>query len=186
MNVIPTPLSGVVIIEPDIYHDPRGFFFETYNQRRYEEAGIRHHFVQDNLSFSKKNSLRGLHFQIKHPQAKLVQAVTGEIFDVAVDIRPQSPTFGQWTGAILSEKNRRQFLIPEGFAHGFAVLSDTTLFSYKCSDFYAPHDEGGIRYSDPAINIQWPITDPILSDKDKGYPCLSELSPHQLVDMEKN
>lgn len=180
MNVIPTPLEGVLIIEPDVYHDPRGFFFETYQKKRYQALGITQEFVQDNMSFSKKSTLRGLHFQITKPQAKLVQAITGEIFDVAVDIRPESSMFGKWTGIILSEQNRRQFFIPEGFAHGFAVLSETALFAYKCSKDYQADDEGGILFSDPLIGIEWPVENPILSEKDRNYPELKDLKPEQL------
>lgn len=180
MNIITTPLKDVLIIEPDVFEDKRGFFMETYNQDRYRKAGINTIFVQDNLSFSVEKTLRGLHFQIRHPQAKLVQVITGEIFDVAVDIRPGSPTFGKWTGVVLSDKNRRQLLIPEGFAHGFCVLSETAHFLYKCSDFYAPDDEGGIIWSDPGIGIDWPVNHPIVSGKDQNYSCLSDLRPDQL------
>ena len=175
MNVIPTSLEGLLIIEPDVFGDTRGYFFETYHQRRYQSAGLDTTFVQDNLSFSKKNTLRGLHFQITHPQAKLVQAITGEIFDVAVDIRPESPTFGKWSSALLSEENKRQLFIPGGFAHGFCVLSESAHVAYKCSDYYSPGDEGGILWSDPAIAIDWPVKDPMLSDKDQQYPCLKDL-----------
>ena len=175
MNVIPTSLEGLLIIEPNVFGDARGYFFETYHQRRYQSAGLDTTFVQDNLSFSKKNTLRGLHFQITHPQTKLVQAVTGEIFDVAVDIRPESPTFGKWSSALLSEENKRQLFIPGGFAHGFCVLSESAHVAYKCSDYYSPGDEGGILWSDPAIAIDWPVKDPMLSDKDKQYPCLKDL-----------
>lgn len=184
MKITETDLDGVLIIEPDVYGDHRGFFFETYNQERYKKAGINQNFVQDNLSSSIKNTLRGLHFQITYPQAKLVQAITGEIFDVAVDIRPDSKTFGKWVGVLLSENNRKQFLIPEGFAHGFCVISDTALFSYKCSSFYRPDDEGGILWSDPGIDIDWPVKTPILSDKDKNYNTLSQLTPKQLYSPE--
>ncbi len=180
MNIITTQLEGVVIIEPEVFRDNRGFFAETYNQKRYEKYGINCIFVQDNLSYSQQNTLRGLHFQIKHPQAKLVQVISGEIFDVAVDIRPDSTTFGKWTGAYLSDKNKRQLFIPQGFAHGFSVLSETAYFSYKCSDYYFPQDEGGIVWSDPDIHIDWPVTNPIISEKDKQLPCLSELLPEQL------
>ena len=180
MNVIQTELNGVLIIEPDAFKDPRGFFMETYNRQRYCQAGIEHVFVQDNLSFSVKNTLRGLHFQISHPQAKLVQVIAGEIFDVAVDIRPASTSFGKWTGITLSGQNKRQLFIPEGFAHGFCVLSETAYFSYKCSDFYAPGDEGGLLWSDPGIGIQWPVQKAIVSEKDKVYPHLADLVPEQL------
>ena len=173
MNIITTQLEDVVIIEPEVFRDNRGFFMETYSRAKYEEAGVVSDFVQDNLSYSVKGTLRGLHFQIKRPQAKLVQVVTGEIFDVAVDIRPGSSTFGKWAGVYLSEKNKRQLFIPEGFAHGFCVISETAHFLYKCSDFYFQHDEGGIIWSDPDIGIDWPFKDPIVSEKDKQLPRLS-------------
>lgn len=180
MNVITASLEGVLIIEPDIFNDNRGFFMETYNRDRYRKYDINRIFVQDNLSFSVQGTLRGLHYQIKHPQAKLVQVITGQIFDVAVDIREGSSTFGKWIGVHLSDKNKRQLFIPEGFAHGFCVLSETAHFLYKCSDFYAPEDEGGILWSDPDIGIDWPVKDPIISEKDKKYPYLSDLLPEQL------
>jgi dTDP-4-dehydrorhamnose 3,5-epimerase len=180
MNVIPTALKEVLIVEPDVLADKRGFFMETYHQKRYQKAGILQTFIQDNLSFSVKGTLRGLHFQVNRPQAKLVQVVSGEIFDVAVDIRKGSPTFGQWAGEHLSSDTRRQLFIPEGFAHGFCVLSETALFLYKCSNLYAHGDEGGILWSDPAIGIKWPIAEPIISDKDNRLSCLSTLQPHQL------
>ena len=175
MNIIPTSLEGLLIIEPDVFGDTRGYFLETYHQRRYQSAGLDATFIQDNLSFSKKGTLRGLHFQITQPQAKLVQAITGKIFDVAVDIRPESPTYGKWSSAMLSEDNKRQLFIPGGFAHGFCVLSESAHVSYKCSDYYNPADEGGILWSDPALGIDWPVKDPTLSDKDQQYPCLKDL-----------
>ncbi len=184
MKIITTSLDGVIIIEPKVFADNRGFFMETYHQRRYNDSGINRIFVQDNLSFSVKGTLRGLHFQVRHPQAKLVQAITGEIFDVAVDIRRDSPTFGKWVGVRLSEQNKRQLFIPEGFAHGFCVLSETALFSYKCSEVYAPGDEGGVLWSDPEIGIEWPVEHPIISDKDKKYQRLSEYLPEQLFSPE--
>ena len=180
MNVVPTSLKEVLIVEPDVYADKRGFFMETYNQERYRKAGISQAFIQDNLSFSVKGTLRGLHFQINQPQAKLVQVISGEIFDVAVDIRKGSPTFGQWTGVNLSSETKRQLFVPEGFAHGLCVLSEAALFLYKCSDLYMQAGEGGIFWSDPAIGIEWPTTEPIISDKDNRLPYLSALSPHQL------
>ena len=180
MEVIPTRLDGVLIIVPEVFKDRRGFFMETYNQRRYRNLGIDRDFVQDNLSFSVENTLRGLHYQTKRPQAKLVQVISGEIFDVAVDLRPGSPNFGHWTGIHLSDQNRRQVFVPEGFAHGFCVLSKTAVFSYKCSDFYAPEFERGILWSDPDIAIDWPIQNAIVSDKDKGHPQLAECSPEHL------
>lgn len=180
MRVEETILPGVFIIEPRVFRDGRGYFLETHHQRKYEEAGINRIFVQDNLSFSVKGTLRGLHYQLDHPQAKLVQAVTGRIFDVAVDIRQSSPTFGKWVGVELSDENRRQLFIPEGFAHGFCVLSDTAHFSYKCSDFYTPEDEGGILFSDPGLAIDWPLQDIVLSDKDKKYLPLKDTDPARL------
>lgn len=180
MNIMTTSLKGLLIIEPRVFKDNRGFFMETYNQNKYQKSGMNRHFVQDNLSYSRRSALRGLHFQIKHPQAKLVQVITGEIFDVAVDIRKGSPTFGNWTGVVLSDQNKRQMFIPEGFAHGFCVVSETAHFSYKCSDFYVPDDEGGIIWSDPDVGIDWPVKDPVISEKDKHYPRLCELPPEQL------
>ncbi len=180
MNIVNTPIKGVLIVEPKIFKDNRGFFMETYNQNIYQGLGINRIFVQDNLSYSVQDTLRGLHFQIKHPQAKLVQVVSGEIFDVVVDIRPGSSTFGQWTGVHLSDQNKRQLFVPEGFAHGFCVLSKTTFLFYKCSDFYEPDDEGGILWSDPDIGIEWPVQDPIISEKDKNLPRLADLLPEQL------
>ncbi len=150
------PIEGLYIIEPTVHRDGRGYFMETYNQRDMEEAGIRMNFVQDNQSMSVKGVLRGLHFQIRHPQAKLVRVIKGSVFDVAVDMRKESDTYGKWYGCILSEQNNRQFYISEGFAHGFLVLSDEAEFCYKCSDFYHPGDEGGIAWNDPGIGIEWP------------------------------
>lgn len=180
MKILTTPLEGVLIIEPAVFEDERGYFMETYHQRRYNDSGIRPDFVQDNMSNSVRGTLRGLHYQYPHAQAKLVQVLQGAIFDVAVDIRQGSPQFGQWTGAELSDTNRRQIYIPEGFAHGFCVLSETALFSYKCSDLYAPECEGGIIWSDPTIHIDWPIDGPVLSEKDKNYPCLNDVPPDRL------
>ncbi|MCP4112431.1 MAG: dTDP-4-dehydrorhamnose 3,5-epimerase [Desulfobacteraceae bacterium] len=185
MNIIRTSLEGVFIIEPDVFKDKRGFFMETYHDMKYRQNSTDRKFVQDNLSYSVQGTLRGLHFQIRHPQAKLVQVITGEIFDAVVDIRQGSPTFGKWTGVALSDRNNRQLFVPEGFAHGFCVLSKSAHFIYKCSDFYAPDDEGGILWSDPDIDIDWPVKDPIVSDKDTKYPCLSECLPEQLPNMEK-
>jgi len=176
MNTIATAIEGLLILQPKVFADERGYFLETYHALRYRDAGIETRFVQDNCSFSKKNVLRGLHFQISQPQAKLVQAISGEIFDVAVDIRPDSATFGKWSGVVLSEENKRQLLVPEGFAHGFCVLSETARVAYKCSTFYNPGDEGGIRWSDPDIGIDWPVKDPILSEKDRILPRLSEIT----------
>jgi len=180
MNIIPSDLAGVLIIEPDVFADPRGFFFETYQRRRYRQLGIESRFVQDNLSFSVKGALRGLHYQKKCPQAKLVQVITGEIYDVAVDVRPGSPDFGRWTGTVLSAENKRQVWIPEGFAHGFCVCSETAHVWYKCTDYYRPDDEGGINWKDPDIRIDWPVRDPILSLKDRQFSFLRDLPPEQL------
>ena len=180
MKVLTTSLDGVLIIEPDVFGDQRGFFMETYQRQRYNAAGIETDFLQDNLSFSVKGTLRGLHYQHPHSQAKLVQVVQGEIYDVAVDIRRGSPTFGQWTGVHLSDENKRQFFIPEGFAHGFAVLSDTALFMYKCSDLYVPDSEGGLLWSDPDLGIDWPLSEPLLSDKDRRYPHLKDIPADRL------
>jgi dTDP-4-dehydrorhamnose 3,5-epimerase len=186
MQITKTPLQGLLIIDPEVFGDERGYFLETHHQNRYRDAGIDRIFVQDNLSFSGKNTLRGLHFQRTRPQAKLVQAVTGEIFDVAVDIRPGSATFGQWSGVHLSERNKRQLFVPEGFAHGFCVLSDSAHIIYKCSDEYVPQDEGGILWSDPAIGIAWPVKNPLLSAKDRRFPCLSALASEKRFSPQKN
>lgn len=171
-------IEGLKIITPAVYGDERGYFMETYNKRDMEEAGIGCEFVQDNQSSSVKGVLRGLHFQINHPQAKLVRVIEGAVFDVAVDLRKDSETYGKWFGIELSAENKKQFFIPENFAHGFLVLSDTAQFAYKCTDFYAPGDEGGILYSDPDIGIEWPIEPGqalTLSEKDKKWPGIKEL-----------
>lgn len=170
-------IEGLKIITPAVFEDSRGYFMETYNYNDYKEAGIDQVFVQDNQSASVKNVLRGLHFQIQFPQDKLVRAVRGEVFDVAVDLRPGSATYGQWHGVLLSEKNKKQFFIPKNFAHGFLVLSDYAEFAYKCTDFYHPNDEGGIRFDDPDIGVEWPVakeTELIMSDKDKKWEGLAE------------
>ncbi len=171
-----TTIEGVYIIEPEVFGDNRGYFMETYNKDDFAKAGLNYDFVQDNQSKSKKGVLRGLHFQIKHPQAKLARVIKGEVFDVAVDLREGSPTYGKWVGALLSSENKRQLLIPKGFAHGFLVISDEAEFIYKCDDFYHPEDEGGIIYNDSTINIKWPKIDTpiLLSDKDKKYPTLKD------------
>jgi dTDP-4-dehydrorhamnose 3,5-epimerase len=176
MNVIKTKLSDVLIIEPRVFGDDRGFFLESFNEKTFKEkTGISTQFVQDNHSRSVKNVLRGLHYQIKQPQGKLVRVVIGEVFDVAVDIRKNSPTFGQWTGCILSAENKRQMWIPEGFAHGFSVLSDTADFLYKTTDYYASEYERAILWNDPEIGIDWQLSDkPLLSAKDVNAPPLSE------------
>ncbi|MFT7405084.1 dTDP-4-dehydrorhamnose 3,5-epimerase [Zhongshania sp.] len=176
MNVIPTKLKDCVIIEPNVFGDHRGFFLETFQADRYrEEAGITLPFVQDNHSRSAKSVLRGLHFQKTRPQGKLVRVVSGEVYDVAVDIRQGSPSFGLWEGVILSEENKRQFWVPPGFAHGFVVLSDTADFEYKCTDYCDPSDEGSLVWNDPAMAITWPLDKPTLSDKDSKAPTFAEL-----------
>jgi len=174
MKINTTPIDGLLVLEPDVFRDERGFFLETFHEQKYEDIGIKSKFVQDNLSLSSKGILRGLHFQYRHPQAKLVQVILGEVFDVAVDIRQGSLTFGKWFGIMLSQNNLYQMFIPEGFAHGYWVVSETALFAYKCSDFYSPADEGGLLWSDPDIGIQWPSSEPILSQKDSRLPRLSE------------
>lgn len=177
---IKTAIPGVVLVEPDTYRDERGFFMETYHQTRYAEGGIEYLFVQDNHSHSRKGTLRGLHYQLKHSQAKLIYVSGGEIFDVAVDIRRGSPTFGKWVGAHLTEENSRQIYVPKGFAHGFYTLSETADVIYKCTDFYAPGDEYGILWSDPDIGIEWPEKNPLLSKKDSRNTRLSEI-PEDLL-----
>jgi len=168
----PCPIPGLFEIQPEIFGDSRGYFFESWSQRCFEAAGISARFVQDNQSRSIKGVLRGLHFQKTHAQAKLVRAIEGEVFDVAMDIRPGSPSRGNWHSVVLSGEKQNQFFIPEGFAHGFLVLSDTAVFSYKCTDFYYPEDEGGIIWNDPAVGIRWPDLgmEYLLSDKDKRLP----------------
>ena len=180
MKVTETELEGVLIIEPAVYEDARGFFLETYHQNRYRGRGMRADFVQDNLSFSKKHTLRGLHFQHPCDQAKLVQVTGGTVFDVAVDIRRGSPSFGKWTGTQLSDENRRQVFIPEGFAHGFCVISEYAVLMYKCSDFYARECEGGILWSDPDLNIRWPVENPLVSEKDMKLPRFRDLATDRL------
>ena len=182
MKVIPCEIDGPLIIEPDVFGDSRGFFMELWNRRSYREAGIDVDFVQDNLSRSRRGTLRGLHFQNPNPQGKLLGVLEGEVFDVAVDIRRSSPTFGQWHGVKLSGENKLQFFIPPGFAHGFRVLSETALFFYKCTDFYSPKDEMAIRWDDPDIGIEWGTNQPILSEKDKKGMRLSEVPPEKLFE----
>lgn len=175
-NFIKTEIDGVLIVEPTLYGDHRGYFMETYKESDFREAGIDCTFLQDNQSKSRKGVLRGLHFQKTYPQAKLVRVIKGEVYDVAVDLREGSPTFGKYVGVVLSEENKRQFFIPRGFAHGFLVLSDEAEFVYKCDNLYHPEDEGGLLYSDESIGIDWPIKEGLLlSDKDKVYPTLENL-----------
>ena len=177
-NFIKTEIEGVTIIEPTVFGDNRGYFMETYNYNDFKEAGLSMKFVQDNQSKSKKGVLRGLHFQKKNPQGKLVRVISGEVFDVAVDIRKNSDTYGKWVGVVLSAENKKQFYVPEGFAHGFLVLSESAEFVYKCTKFYDSNDEGGIMWNDSDIAIDWPIQEGmqiILSDKDKKNPAFKEL-----------
>ncbi len=175
VTVTPGKLAGTLLIQPAIYRDHRGYFSEIYQADKYRAFGLDRVFVQDNFSFSRKNVLRGLHFQRSFPQGKLIYVVQGKIFDVAVDLRRDSPTFGCWEGYRLSDENHHQLYVPEGFAHGFAVLSDTAVVCYKCTDIYRPGDEGGVRWDDPSLGIAWPIDDPVLSEKDAALPLLNEL-----------
>jgi dTDP-4-dehydrorhamnose 3,5-epimerase len=175
MRFVRTELPDVILVEPDVHRDHRGFFLETYHARKYAEGGIAGPFVQDNHSRSVKGTLRGLHAQRRYPQGKLVRAVDGEMFDVAVDIRRGSATFGRWVGARLSGENFRQLYIPPGFAHGFCVLSDTVHVEYKCTEFYHPEDEIGISWNDPEVGIDWPLSEPIVSPKDRSLPPLRDI-----------
>ncbi|MBN1069255.1 dTDP-4-dehydrorhamnose 3,5-epimerase [Clostridium botulinum] len=177
-NFNKTSIEGVYIIEPNVFGDNRGYFMETYNRKHFLEAGLNMTFVQDNESKSTKGVLRGLHFQKKHSQGKLVRVTKGEVFDVAVDLRHGSPTYGKYEAVILTEENKKQFYIPEGFAHGFLVLSDEAVFNYKCTDLYAPEYDGGVMWNDEDINIKWPldgIENIVLSEKDKVHPNLKDL-----------
>jgi dTDP-4-dehydrorhamnose 3,5-epimerase len=174
MRFSDTSIPGVILIEPDVFRDARGYFLETFNAAKYSKAGISQAFVQDNQSVSAKNTLRGLHMQVRKPQGKLVRAVEGEIWDVAVDLRADSATFGQWTAAILSGDNFHQFYVPPGCAHGFCVLSESAQVQYKVTELYDPSDEAGVAYNDPSINITWPITSPLLSERDRRNPSLAE------------
>ena len=170
-------IEGLKVITPKVFGDERGYFMETYNFNDFKEAGIDQVFVQDNQSSSTKGVLRGLHYQIEHPQDKLVRVVRGEVFDVAVDLRKGSATYGEWFGVLLSEENKKQFFIPKGFAHGFVVLSDYAEFCYKCSDFYHPGDEGGLRYNDPDIAIEWHIPDDMelnINERDRNWPSFAD------------
>jgi dTDP-4-dehydrorhamnose 3,5-epimerase len=185
MKIIETKIDGVLILEPNVFGDERGYFMETWQVERYAEAGLPKRFVQDNISSSSKGVLRGLHFQNPHTQGKLVSALQGEVFDVAVDIRVGSPTFGQWVGVSLSAENKRQFYVPEGFAHGFCVTSDTALFSYKCTDFYHHPGEYSLLWNDPDVGIEWPMSDVSLSGKDESAVCLKDFPVEQLPVFEK-
>lgn len=175
MDLLPTTLPGVILIQPKIHRDERGFFLESYHEPRYQAAGVKATFIQDNHSASVKDTLRGLHLQLKRPQAKLLRCTEGEIFDVAVDVRRSSPSFGKWFGATLTAENARQMYVPEGFAHGFLVLSKQAQVEYKCSDVYVPDDQITVSWKDPQIGIEWLIAEPILSPKDRDAKTLSEL-----------
>lgn len=177
IKVTPCPIEGLYVIEPAVFKDQRGYFMETYNQNDFKEAGLDLVFVQDNQSMSVRGVLRGLHYQKQYPQGKLVRAVRGTVFDVAVDLREKSATYGKWFGVILSAENKKQFYIPEGFAHGFLVLSEEAEFAYKCTDFYHPGDEGGLKWDDPAIGVEWPIEEGmelIISEKDQKWGGFEE------------
>ena len=180
MKVTTCEISGLLILEPKVFADSRGFFLEIFNQTRYREAGLRADFVQDNLSFSGRGTLRGLHFHNPNSQGKLVQVLQGEVFDVAVDIRRSSPTFGRWHALVLSGEKKRQFYIPCGFAHGFVVLSEAALFHYKCTKFYSPREELSIRWDDPDIGIEWPVKGPVVSEKDGKGLRLRDIPPERL------
>ncbi|MGN0374524.1 MAG: dTDP-4-dehydrorhamnose 3,5-epimerase [Butyrivibrio sp.] len=177
IKVTTCEIEGLKVIEPKVFGDSRGYFFESYNYNDYAAAGITEQFVQDNQSASKRGVLRGLHFQKEFPQDKLVRVIRGEVFDVAVDLRKDSATFGKWFGVVLSEDNKKQFFIPKNFAHGFLVLSDYAEFAYKCTDFYHPNDEGGLIWNDPDIGIEWPLQEGVeltLSDKDQKWPGIKD------------
>ena len=180
MKVTECNIEGILLLQPPFYEDSRGYFSEVYRQKGYQKAGIRTDFVQDNMSISYKGVIRGLHYQYPHGQAKLVQVLAGAVYDVSVDIRKGSPTFGKWHGTVLSDENRHQVYIPEGFAHGFCVISQQALLLYKCSNYYNPECEHGINWSDPSIQIDWPEKNPILSDKDARLPDLDGISSDNL------
>lgn len=181
MQVIETALAGLLVVEPRVFEDERGFFMESFQAERYRAHGVEAEFVQDNHSRSRRGVLRGLHFQRRHPQGKLIYTVRGAVYDVAVDLRRGSPTFGRHVGLVLSDENRRQLYVPPGFAHGFCVLSDWADVTYKCTDFYRPGDEGGVRWDDPDLAIRWPLDGPpVLSEKDAALPRLADLAPEDL------
>lgn len=181
MEIVPQEqLPEVLLIKPQVFGDERGYFKETFHAERYAAAGMRLPFVQDNLSRSRKGTLRGLHLQHPHGQGKLVSVVEGEVFDVAVDVRLGSPTFGRWTGAILSDKNHFQLYVPPGFAHGFCVTSESALFSYKCTDLYHPESELGVAFDDPELGIRWPVAQPLVGQKDQQNPKLADIDQHKL------
>jgi len=173
VRIVPTELATVVIVEPQLYADGRGFLFESYHAARYAEAGLPGRFVQDNHSCSVRGTIRGLHYQLEHPQGKLVRVIRGAAYDVAVDVRRGSPTFGRWVGIELSAENKRQLYVPPGFAHGFCVMAELSEVEYKCTDYYAPSDQHGVAWNDPLLGIPWPVREPVLSDKDRRYPPLT-------------
>lgn len=182
MQVHETDLPGVLLIEPRVFEDGRGFFKETWQRRRYAEKGLPDDFVQDNFSRSRRGTLRGMHFQVRKPQGKLVQVLRGEAFDAAVDLRRTSPAFGHWTGHVLSESNHRQLYIPPGFAHGFYVLSETADVLYKCTDYYAPEDERTLLWNDPEVGVAWPLAgEPLLSEKDRAGTPLAEIDVYETI-----
>ena len=180
MDIVQTALPGVVVVKPKVHEDPRGFFMETYRAEALQQAGINDKFVQDNHARSARGVLRGLHYQLQHPQAKLCRVVAGEVFDVAVDVRLGSPTFGRWFGVTLSEENKLQIYVPRGFAHGYVVRSETADFLYKCSDYFDPGDDRGVLWNDPAIRIEWDTPEPILSAKDQQYARLADVAHDML------
>ena len=183
MNVVAGRLPGLLVLEPKVFGDARGFFMETWNLRRYQEAGIGLPFVQDNISYSTRGALRGLHFQNPHAQGKLVSVLQGEVLDIVVDLRLKGTSFGKWEAVTLSSENKRQFYIPPGFAHGFLVLSEAAMFHYKCTEFYSPKDELTIRWNDPALAIEWPVRDPIISEKDQRGLLLKDVPHERLFEM---
>ena len=180
MKVTELELPGVLLLEPKIYGDERGFFLETWQARRYAEAGLPQRFVQDNLSRSTHGVLRGLHYQLQRPQGKLVWVIEGEVFDVAADVNPDSPTYGRHVAVTLSDRNRAQLWVPPGYAHGFVVLSESVYFAYKCTDYYAPELERGVHWNDPTLAIEWPVEDPVLNDRDAAWPTLEEAQQQDL------
>jgi len=186
MKRIEAEVSGICIIEPEVFEDSRGYFFESYHREKFSALGIKAIFVQENQSLSGKGILRGLHYQLARPQSKLCRVVSGEVFDVAVDIRVGSPTFGRWSGVVLSDANKRQIFIPKGFAHGFIVRSKVAEFIYKCDDFYDPQDEHGVLWNDPGLAIAWGSADPMVTPRDANYPPLAQIRPDLLPRFERN
>ncbi len=182
MKFTPLEIPEVILVQPDVFGDARGFFQETYHAGKYAAGGVVGTFIQDNFSFSRRGVLRGLHYQRRNPQGKLVYVARGEVFDVAVDMRRSSPTFGRWVGQLLNDQNHHQMWVPPGFAHGFCVLSEEVEFLYKCTQLYDPTDDRGVLWNDPDIGVQWPLTDPALSAKDLKQPRLRDLAPDQLFD----